>query len=485
MNKRTVGIIGGLGALAGADLFGKLLKANAGGHTATELHVLLEHHPFRGAGASLAQDSNVTARKLYVFETGRTLTRRGVDTILLPCFASHVFRDEIQTELEVPILDMMAALFHHVAARVVPGSRLGVLTSDYVRHAGLFERYFGEHYQLVYPSSLEQEALMEAVYGMGGLQAGSSDGAVIDLVSRACLQLKDQQVDLLLPGFTELSMVAAETQGLGVDLADINEIYADYALLHHGKKASAPFKLGIVGGVGPAATVDFMDKVIRNTPASRDQDHIKMVVEQNPQIPDRTANLLHREADPTVALLSTCKRLEAAGVHAIAIPCNTAHAFVPSIQPHLRVPILHMLEETIGHIHKRYGTAKPVGLLATSGTVQSRVYHAIAEAAGLTLVVPDPLHQSKVMEAIYGEEGVKAGYTSGRCKDNLLDAAAHLADSGAQVLILGCTELPLLLPQCEHFKLGDRTVALIDPTEILARRCVELAQPAWVRPWSA
>lgn len=475
MNKRTLGIIGGLGALAGADLFGKLLKAHAARHAETELHFLLEQHPFRGAGTSLEQDSNVIARKLYVFETGRTLIQRGVDTILLPCFASHVFRDEIQTELEVPVLDMMDALFQYVVARLAPGLRLGVLTSDYVRHAGLFERYFGEHYQLLYPSPHEQEGLMEAVYGARGLQVGGEDRFAIDLVGRACHQLQEQQADLLLPGFTELAMVAAELQRLGIALADINEIYAEYALLHQREVASAPFKLGIVGGVGPAATVDFMNKVIRNTPANRDQDHIKMVVEQNPQIPDRTANLLHGETDPTVAMLSTCKRLEADGAHAIAIPCNTAHAFVPSIQPYLSVPVVHMLKETIEHIRKHYGTNGPVGLLATSGTVQSRVYHTIAEAAGLTLIVPDSLHQNLVMGAIYGEQGVKAGYTTGRCKEDLLAAAEHLADSGALVLILGCTELPLLLPQCESFRLGDHTVALIDPTEILARRCVELA----------
>jgi aspartate racemase len=484
MNTRTLGIIGGLGALAGADLFGKLLKVQAAqaAHagqiphgTVAQLHVLLEQHPFRGAGAALAQDCSVTARKLYVFETGRTLAKRGADAVLLPCFASHVFRDEIQAELEVPLLDLLDALALHVAARVAPGGRLGVLASDYVRHAGLFERYFGGRYRLVYPAAREQAGLMEAVYGPRGLQAGRAEGAATELVRQACVQLQGQQADLLLPGFTELAMVAAGLQRLGIALPDINEIYAGYALSRRAAAAPSPFKLGVVGGVGPAATVDFMHKVIANTPAGRDQDHIKMVVEQNPQIPDRTANLLHREADPTVALLATCQRLEAEGAHAIAIPCNTAHAFVPAIQPWLGVPIVHMLEETVAYIRARYGSAVPVGLLATSGTVQSRVYHAIAEAAGLTLLVPDPPHQDLVMEAIYGPEGVKAGYTDGRCKQALLAAATHLAEAGAEVLILGCTELPLLLPQCERFELRAHTVALVDPTEILARCCVERA----------
>ncbi|RMP70995.1 hypothetical protein ALQ17_200197 [Pseudomonas fluorescens] len=109
-----------------------------------------------------------------------------------------------------------------------------------------------------------------------------------------------------------------------------------------------------------------------DTPAGKDQDHIKMVVEQNPQIPDRTANLLRDETDPTLALYATCKRLESAGAQAIAIPCNTAHAFVERIQAHLRVPIVNMLSETVEWIVHTHGSGQAVGLLATSGTLQTR-----------------------------------------------------------------------------------------------------------------
>src|SRR5690606_850527 len=115
------------------------------------------------------------------------------------------------------------------------------------------------------------------------------------------------------------------------------------------------FKLGILGGVGPSATVDLMNKIIAHTPARRDQDHIKMIVEQNPQIPDRTANLVYNEEDPTIAMFSTCKRLEAEGADVIAIPCNTAHAFVESIQQYLKIPIINMLDATVDHIVKIYG----------------------------------------------------------------------------------------------------------------------------------
>jgi aspartate racemase len=114
-------------------------------------------------------------------------------------------------------------------------------------------------------------------------------------------------------------------------------------------------------------------------------------------------------------------------------------------------------------------------LLATSGTVASRVYHDAARGSPFDVIVPDDAHQAEVMDAIYGSRGVKAGYTEGRCKESLLNALAHLARRGAGVVILGCTELPLVLPEHPAFDVAGKTVVLLDPTAILARRCVALA----------
>jgi aspartate racemase len=244
---------------------------------------------------------------------------------------------------------------------------------------------------------------------------------------------------------------------------------------HSPQPTRQAFKLGIVGGIGPAATVDFMSKIIRHTDARRDQDHLRLVVEHNPHIPDRTANLLHGGEDPTQALLDACRRLEANDATAIALPCNTAHAYVARIQPRLSIPIVNMLSETVAHIERHWRGRPTVGLLATSGTIATAVYHEAAAGRSLDLIVPDAQHQQDVMNAIYGERGVKAGYVDGECKDALLRAIRHLARRGARVLILGCTELPLILEQNPAYRIDGHTVALLDPTDILARRCVEMA----------
>lgn len=221
-----------------------------------------------------------------------------------------------------------------------------------------------------------------------------------------------------------------------------------------------------------------MQKIVRNTDAQRDQDHIKLIIEHNPGIPDRTANLIGDGEDPTIALYAACKRLEANEADLIAIPCNTAHAYVQRIQPHLSIPILNMLHETVSHIVRRHGGCKRVGLLATSGTVASRVYHDAAKGSGFELLVPDEMHQDLVMQAIYGERGVKAGHVEGECRQQLTAAMEHLVGRGAEVLILGCTELPLLQAQDPALRVGGREVAVLDPTEILAKRCVYFSRCA-------
>jgi aspartate racemase len=469
---KTFGIIGGLGTLSGGDIFLKLLKSKTVLENQQDFHFLFEQRPYQHISNRLDNEADVNSRKFYVYNVCKGFEEKKVNNVLLPCFASHTFIDQLQSEINVSVLSLLDALQEHLLTRYEKHAKIGILTSSYVKNSGLLQRYF-QDFELCFPKS--QDEVMEAVYGEQGIKRGYLDGLPVELVHQACAELLESGCSVILPGITELSLIAEQLWRRGVPLIDVNQVYADYAISKETNKVVKPFKLGILGGVGPAATVDFMSKVIASTPAKKDQEHIKMIVEQNPQIPDRTAHLLHGAADPTISMYSTCKRLEAEGAEAIAIPCNTAHAFVNSIQPHLGIPIINMLNVTIEYIVQQYGRDIAVGLLATSGTIASRVYHQVAELHNLKLFVPEARFQDLVMESIYGIYGVKAGYTTGKCENDIREAIEHLADKGADVFILGCTELPMMFPGITSLMLSNREKELIDPTMVLANKCVALA----------
>lgn len=475
--RRSYGIIGGLGPLASADVFFKLMQAMAARGSIGEADVVFEQHPLGSSGATSAA---TTERKLYVFDMIRDFEQRGVGAVVLPCFLSHTFLDELKANTTLPIVDMMEALRHHLEQAYPQSTRIGVLASDYTRASGLFERYFpAPRFEVLYPRlDADGDLVTEAVYGPGGIKTGQLDGAPLMKLDRAAASLQAQGAQVILPGLTEVALVAqamARLSTLSIPVIDSNQVYARYIAEGQRQATSKPFKVGVVGGVGPAATVDFMQKVVRNTPAARDQDHIKLHVEQNPQIPDRTENLLGQGQDPTIALYATCKKLEDGGADLIAIPCNTAHAYVERIQPRLSIPIVNMLTVTVQSIRERFPTLRQVGLLATSGTLGSGVYERALAEQGLQQLRPSAAMQERVMQAIYGRHGVKAGYTEGECQEDIRAGLDDLVRQGAQVVILGCTELPLLLPMAELVQENGQRVTLVDPTDTLARRCVELA----------
>ncbi|MDY6010661.1 MAG: amino acid racemase [Duodenibacillus sp.] len=236
-----------------------------------------------------------------------------------------------------------------------------------------------------------------------------------------------------------------------------------------------PFKIGIIGGLGPAASVDLYDKIVKATPAQNDQQHYKVAVEQNPQTPDRTKCLLEGGEDPTLALYMSAKRLEDDDCDCVIIGCNTAHAFVPGIERHIGIPFVNMQQTTMDEIAARLGDKARIGLMATSGTVKTGIYSDKAKAMGMPIFVPDEAHQELVMRAIYGPQGAKAGFTTGQCYSDLSAAAEYLVNTyDCNVLILGCTELPLIFDEGD-MTIAGKTVYIIDPTSALARRVVRMA----------
>ena len=184
---KRFGVIGGLGALAGADLLWKLVKA-APAHTAGEhFDISFEQHAFDEDNAAADASYNPTARKLYVFSTLKALEQRNIDAVMLGCFISHTFMDELTSDIRIPVVNMMTGLTTHVQRQYPQVQRLGILTSSYVRERRLFEAYFDESsYELIYPTNVVQkDCLMEAVYGRQGIKAGHLTGKSIEMIQRA------------------------------------------------------------------------------------------------------------------------------------------------------------------------------------------------------------------------------------------------------------------------------------------------------------
>ena len=222
--------------------------------------------------------------------------------------------------------------------------------------------------------------------------------------------------------------------------------------------------IGIIGGMGPMATCDLMKKIIENTDAACDQEHIRLYVDSNTNIPDRTAAILRGGADPRPALTQSAVKLQAMGADLLIMPCNTAHYFVEDMRKAVEIPVLNMQQETADELRRQGITT--VAVLATDGTVESGLYDQALKNVGITPVYPDKNEQKLVMSVIY--DYVKAGKDY-RDVDKIHAMVEHLRSQGVQGLVLGCTELPIA------FAPWKAALPTFDPTLILARTAIRQA----------
>ncbi len=230
-----------------------------------------------------------------------------------------------------------------------------------------------------------------------------------------------------------------------------------------------PKTIGVLGGMGPEATAAFLDLIVRNTRARRDQEHVPVVVCSLPQVPDRTEAILHGGPSPLPFLRRGLETLRRAGADFAVMPCLSAHHFYPALAARSPIPLVHLVEETFAEVRKLRPRVRKVGLIATSGTVAARIFHDVFEPAGIEALVPDARAQRRVMEAIYGPAGIKAGAPPARPRRSLRAVADGLIRRGAQVIVAGCTEVPLVL------RPRDVAVPLVNPMRIGARACVRRA----------
>ncbi|NGM19399.1 aspartate/glutamate racemase family protein [Roseomonas stagni] len=198
--------------------------------------------------------------------------------------------------------------------------------------------------------------------------------------------------------------------------------------------------LGVLGGMGPLASAQFMLRLTLLTPATRDQDHIPAVLWSDPRVPDRTAARIAGGEDPLPALLRGIRGLEAAGATAIAIPCNTAHGWFEGMQEATRLPILHIVDAAEAELLRQGVTPGPIGLMGTAGTLAMRLYQERLDARGWTCLTPSPEEMDRLVTP--GITEVKANNVAAAYAP-LAEAARLLVGRGARAVVLGCTEIPL------------------------------------------
>lgn len=230
-------------------------------------------------------------------------------------------------------------------------------------------------------------------------------------------------------------------------------------------KNKKPFRLGILGGMGPMAGVWFQKLIIDSTPAKKDQDHIQVICFTNPKIPNRTNSLLKDGGKNYVKEVSKSLRvLVESSVNFLAIPCNTAHARLKEIQTNISVPILDMVNLTVNGVANNF---RNVVILATDATIKEKVYQLKNKSSKINWIYPDKKTQEKVSRIIYS---IKAGQDK-NILENIVGVVNKL-NKNSDAVIFACTELSIYAKEARKFI----KIPVVDPLEVLAREVVRLSQ---------
>ena len=221
-----------------------------------------------------------------------------------------------------------------------------------------------------------------------------------------------------------------------------------------------------MGGMGPEATVDFMAKVIAMSGAGRDQDHVHMIVDNDPSVPNRQVAIRTGKDDVTPHLADMAERLEQAGADFLVMVCNTAHVFMGGALNNVSIPFINIIDESVAEVERLASNAEVVGVMATDGCLNTDIYQDAIEAAGKTAIIPDADGVVELMRLI---TAIKAGDKSASIASGVDAVARALVDRGAGAIIAGCTEIPLV------FDGAGFPVPVISSTDVLAERMVSLA----------
>ena len=230
--------------------------------------------------------------------------------------------------------------------------------------------------------------------------------------------------------------------------------------------SNAQKTVGVLGGMGPEATVDFMAKVIALRHADCDQGHVRMLVDHNPHVPNRQDAILRGGQDPGPVLADMAAGLEAGGADFLVVPCNTAYVYQDAILAATHIPLISIIGVSIAAAKERAPDTDRIGLLATDGCLQSGIYQAGMEESGLIGVLPTTDELAELMSCI---KAIKGGEQTDDTARKMAELAEALAARGAGAIIAGCTEIPLVLDE------GAVSVPLVSSTDALAAITVKLA----------
>lgn len=233
--------------------------------------------------------------------------------------------------------------------------------------------------------------------------------------------------------------------------------------------------IGVLGGMGPVATVDFFQKVIVETQASNDEDHVPLLIQSDPRIPPRPAAILQGAESPLTALMAGRDRLIAAGAQALAMPCNTAHFWFDELVKDCPVPFLSIVDACCQELAGKAAPGAQVAVIGTRATLAAKLFDAPLSNLGYTSVQPS--EQAMAQWVLPGIQLVKAGRAA-EGGQLIEQAVGQLLADGASVVILACTETPLALDAIQ----SELRVNCIDSTNALAKSCVNWWKRQPTRP---
>jgi len=228
--------------------------------------------------------------------------------------------------------------------------------------------------------------------------------------------------------------------------------------------------VGIIGGMGPEATVDFMKRIIQLTPAEDDGDHIRMIVDNNPKIPSRIKAIIEGTGEtPVPALIQLAKNLESWGADFLAMPCNTAHFYYEPVNAAVHIPVLNMIELTVDTV-SRHPDIRKVGFLGSTAVIMTEMYVNAFIKKDVEVINPEPKQQASIMSII---KEIKAGSYKDEIFAALQDSIDRLIQKDAQALLIACTELSMIADLLES------KTTIYDSMRILVEKVIkEAATPS-------